>query len=347
MSKTSINNSRYGLLVKRIFIASAIFVIAGLLVLFAPNFHADKENPYLYIRDNTTFSELVDQMGKDDLIISKLTFTITAKLIGYDRKVRPGKYKITAGQSNIMLIRKLRNGRQEPVKLKFNNVRTKEQLAGKLSAQVMADSLSILEMLNDDTLLAQYGFNSYTSVAAFIPNTYEVYWDTDAIELIERMKKEYDIFWNEERKMKAAAIPLSPVEVMTIASIIEEESNKKHEYPIIAGLYINRLNKGMNLQACPTVKFAVGDFKLKRILFGHLRTQSPYNTYINPGLPPGPIRLPSVVCIDAVLNYEKHDYLFMTAKETLNGEHNFAKSDVEHMANARKYQKAMDNRGIK
>jgi UPF0755 protein len=347
MSETSANKSRTGLFVKRIFIASAIAMIAGVLVLFAPNFHVNKDNPYLYIRDNTSFSELLDQMGKDELIISKLSFNITARLVGYDKKVRPGKYKLSAGQSNIMLIRRLRNGRQEPVQLKFNNIRTKEQLAGKLSAQVMADSISILEMLNDDALLASYGFNSFTSVAAFIPNTYEIYWDSDAVELLERMKKEYDIFWNEERKLKAAVIPLSPVEVMTIASIIEEETNKKFEYPIIAGLYINRLKKGMNLSACPTIKFALGDFKLKRILFGHIKTQSPYNTYINPGLPPGPIRLPSVVCIDAVLNYAKHDYLFMTAKETLNGEHNFAVTDVEHMANARKYQKAIDQMRLK
>jgi UPF0755 protein len=161
------------------------------------------------------------------------------------------------------------------------------------------------------------------------------------------MKKEYDRFWNEERLAQAAQIPFTPVEVITLASIIEEETNKKHEYPVIAGLYINRIRKGMPLQACPTVRFALNDFTIKRVLFRHIAFESPYNTYQNAGLPPGPIRLPSVVCIDAVLNYQKHDYLFMSAKETLNGEHHFAVTGAEHMRNARKYQQALNKLNIR
>ena len=210
----------------------------------------------------------------------------------------------------------------------------------------MADSASILQHLNDSAFLTKYELNPNTSVALFIPDTYEVFWDMAADELFERMKKEYDRFWNDERKEKAALIPMTEVEVSTLASIVEEETNSKSERPIVAGLYINRLKTDMPLQADPTVKFAYGDFSLRRITGTHLRTQSPYNTYKNKGLPPGPIRLATASGIDAVLNHEKHNYIFMCAKETLNGEHNFAATYAEHQVNARKYQKALDERKI-
>lgn len=346
--KTRKSATLFRILISLIIIATA--AVASLLyIVVAPNIRLndDQESAYLYIYDNYTFEEVVEQLKESELMQNTGTFTVLAKVLNYDKRVRPGKYLLTEGMSNLMLLRNLRNGKQEPVKLIINNIRTKEQLAAFLSESLMPDSASIIRLLNNDSLLAEYGLNQHTAVCLFIPNTYELYWDTDTMELAARMYKEYMRFWTEERRAKAASIPLSETEVMTLASIVEEETNKRHEYPVIAGLYLNRLRIGMPLQADPTVRFAINDFTLRRILFGHLKFESPYNTYRNKGLPPGPIRLPSITCIDAVLNYEEHDFLFMVAKETLNGEHTFARNGAEHMRNARKYQQALNNRGIR
>lgn len=331
-----------------ILISVAIILSAsGYYVFSAPNLKDVEDDSYIYIRDNDTFGDVIAQLNDNYTISNINTLRWVAQLLKYEENIKPGRYSIHNKMSNIELIRKLRSGKQEPLHLSFNNIRTKPQLAAKLSSQIMADSLSIDSLLNDTSFLKQYNLNPNTSVSLFIPNTYEFYWDTDSYELFDRMKKEYDAFWNNNRLEKAKAIPMTPVEVMTLASIIQEETNKNHEYPIIAGLYINRLKKKMPLQACPTIKFALGDFGLKRILTVHTKTISPYNTYQNIGLPPGPIRIPSIVCIDAVLNYEKHNFLFMAAKETFNGEHNFAATGAEHMRNARKYQRALNERGIR
>lgn len=330
-------------------IVGVVIIISLLAIFIAPNvrLHDDKKDAFLYIYDNYSFEEVVAQLDESDYMLNTGTFSLVAKLFDYDKKVRTGKYRLDEGMSNLSLVRKLRNGSQEPVQLTINNIRTRNQLVKLLTRELMADSASITSLLTNDSLIAAYGFNRDNVVSVFIPNTYEFFWDTDARELFERMNKEYHRFWNNDRITKAAAIPLTPVEVITLASIVEEESNKSTEHPIIAGLYINRLKIGMPLQADPTVRFSLNDFTIKRVLFGHLRNESPYNTYRNKGLPPGPIRLPSINVIDAVLNYTKHDYLFMSAKETLNGEHNFARNGAEHMMNARKYQKALDARGIK
>ena len=340
--KSLLQKALYGVAV--LFGAFVIFVIYALL---APNTHLINEDTYIYISDNDQYEDVLAQLSEKSILYSEFTFNLVAKQWGYDKKIHSGRYKVTAGMPNLILIRKLRGGKQDPLKLIINNIRTKEQLAGKLSSLVMADSLSIINSLNDTAFLKQYNLNPYDAVCLFIPNTYEVFWDIDTKELFDRMKKEYDIFWNDERKAKAAAIPMTQTEVMTLASIIEEETNKKKEYPIIAGLYINRLKLDMPLQACPTIRFALNDYTIKRVLIKHLRVKSPFNTYKNEGLPPGPIRLPSTICIDAVLNYKKHDYLFMTAKETLNGEHNFAVTYKEHSENARRYQQELDKIGIK
>jgi UPF0755 protein len=260
--------------------------------------------------------------------------------------VKTGRYAIEDGITMPDLIRKLRSGSQTPIKLTFNNIRTIESLAGRLSSQLMVDSISILEVLRDTTLAAKYGFNEQTFGTMFIPNTYEVYWDTNVENLIDRMKREYDSFWNEERRAKAEKINLTPIEVATLASIVEEEATYAEEYPIVAGLYINRLNRGMRLEADPTVKFAVGDATLRRILFKHLEVESPYNTYKIDGLPPGPIRIPSTASINATLSPAQHNYIFMCAKDDLSGRHNFAVTHAEHARNARAYQKALNERGI-
>ena len=339
-------NKRISPVLLNIGLLAILAVLFTAYVLLAPNSHTSgNKSQYLLIPDNSTFETVTQQLSETGVLRSVFTFTLTAKVYGY-KNIKPGRYEINPGISNLRLVHKLKTGRQSALKLTFNNIRTKEQLAGRLSKQIMADSASILQHLNDSAFLTKYDLNPNTSVALFIPDTYEVFWDMDANELFERMKKEYDRFWNDERKEKAALIPMTEVEVSTLASIVEEETNSKSERPIVAGLYINRLKTDMPLQADPTVKFAYGDFSLRRITGTHLRTQSPYNTYKNKGLPPGPIRLATASGIDAVLNHEKHNYIFMCAKETLNGEHNFAATYAEHQVNARKYQKALDERKI-
>jgi len=320
----------------------ALFVYVA-YILFAPNVYVNTESgkSYLCINDSSSMDDVIAELQQSATVFNITGFKQASSIFNY-KKIHPGRYELTNGMNNFKLVRILQNGRQTPLKLTFNNIRTKEQLAGRLSKEIMSDSISILNLLNDTAFLFKYNLNPNTSVAVFIPNTYEVFWDLDAHEIFDRMKKEYDIFWNDERKAKAASIPLSQVEVATLASIVEEETNSKAERPMVAGLYINRLKTNMPLQADPTLKFAVGDFSIKRLKLEHILKVSPYNTYRNKGLPPGPIRLASQNGIDAVLNYKKHDYIFMCAKETLNGEHNFAVTYPEHQANAKRYQKALD-----
>jgi len=328
----------------------ALGFIVGFLymmyVFFMPNISPKSgKTAYLLIPENTAYSEVIDQLEEKATVSSFFSFNQAVKLFHYT-KVKPGRYKIGKGTTNFQLIRALKNGTQTPVQLKINNIRTKEQLAGKLASQLMPDSTKIINMLNDSAFLASYYLNPNNCIVVFLPNTYNVFWNTDEKKLFERMNNEYRKFWTDKRKQEAAAIPLSPEEVITLASIVDEETNSKSEKSIVAGVYINRLKKNMPLQADPTIKFALGDFSIKRVLFGHLQIDSPYNTYKNTGLPPGPIRIPDLATIDAVLNYYKSDYIYMCAKETLNGEHNFAANWAEHKVNAAKYQKALNERGI-
>jgi len=314
---------------------------------FVPNiFPRNEEKAYLCIPDSSTFTDVTRLLNNDANVLSIYTFKQAAGLLHYGSKIRSGRYALKSGMNNFQLVRLLRSGRQSPVRLTFNNIRTKEQLAARLGSQLMADSTSILKLLNDTAFLAHYDLNPYTSISLFIPNTYEVFWNLNARELFKRMDKEYNNFWTDERKAKAAAIPLTRTEVITMASIVEEETNNKLDRPKVAGLYINRLKAGMPLQADPTIKFALGDFSIKRILYGHLRTVSPYNTYKNKGLPPGPIRVATPNGIDAVLNYTHHKYIYMCASETLNGEHKFAATWAEHQVNAKKYQAELNKRQI-
>lgn len=337
---------RFGLL---IFIVGALVVISLVANIFlAPNiFTKSKEDEYfLLVRENTSFDELVRQLTENTRVKKVNTFKQTARVMKFNN-VKSGRYRVVNSMNNLTLVRMLRNGNQTPVQLKFNNIRTKEQLAGRLSRQLMPDSVEILNLLNDTAFLSKYHVDPYTSVSLFLPNTYEIFWNVDAENIFERMYREYDKFWTEERKQKATAIPLTQEQVSTLASIVDAETNHNPEKPVIAGLYINRLRKNMPLQADPTVIFATGDFTIRRVLNVHTRTESPYNTYRNTGLPPGPIRIPTHTGIDAVLNYDTNDYIFMCAKETLNGEHNFAATWGEHQKNAARYQKALNERGIR
>ncbi|MDR2086202.1 MAG: endolytic transglycosylase MltG [Dysgonamonadaceae bacterium] len=325
-----------------------IVTIAGGVIykkFYSPAFPGQKTS-YLYIDDVRNYDRLLSQLTSKG-IKDILFFKQLASKMKYPENIKTGKYRIDSRISYLELIRMLRNGNQVPVKLTFNNIRRKREFAEKISLQLMFDSSTLLEYLNDSALVASLGFDTTTVMTLFIPDTYEIYWNIPVDRFLERMKKEYKRFWTQERLAKAKAIPLSPVEVSILASIVEEETAKKKEFPIVAGLYINRLRKGMFLQADPTVKFAAGDATLRRILYHHLEINSPYNTYKYPGLPPGPIRLPSISAIDAVLNYEEHNYLYMCAKEDFSGAHNFAVTLKEHHANARIYQAALNRNNIR
>ena len=304
------------------------------------------EEVYIYIDEERDYETVVDQLKEKVELPNEDVFRLLADRMNYPNMVKTGRYAIDDGMTMPDLIRRLRSGSQSPINLTFNNIRTMESLAGRLSSQLMADSTSILNVLNDTSVAASYGFNEQTFGAMFIPNTYEVYWDTSIESLINRMKKEYDAFWNTDRRAQAEKIGLTPLEVTTLASIVEEEATYADEYPIVAGLYINRLNRGMRLEADPTVKFAVGDASLRRILFKHLEVESPYNTYKVDRLPPGPIRIPSTSAINATLSPAQHNYIFMCAKDDLSGRHNFAVTHAEHARNARAYQRALNERGI-
>lgn len=260
-------------------------------------------------------------------------------------KVSGGSYLIKDGSKVIDISRKILNGRQDPVKVVFNNVRTLDQLAAKVASRMEFDAAAFLGAC--DSVLNDKGMTAEQRPAAFLPDTYEFYWNASPSYVVERLVGYYDKYWNEERRRKAASLGLTPVEVATVASIVEEETVKADERPKVARLYLNRIKKGMKLQADPTVKFAVGDFTLRRILAAHLSKESPYNTYLYEGLPPGPIRVVDKRTLDAVLDAPAHDYIYMCAKEDFSGYHNFAVTYAEHQANADRYRRELNRRGIR
>ncbi|MDR3262624.1 MAG: endolytic transglycosylase MltG [Tannerella sp.] len=318
----------------------------GAYFLFSPNFMPEKAC-FIYIYPEKDFQWLCRQLEDSAHCRNMKSFRQIAGILKYPEHMKTGRYTIHPKMNNYDLLNNLRRGHQELVKVTFNNIRLKEELADRLAAQLMADSEDLTALLDDDACCDSMGFTPRTIQAMFIPNTYEIYWNISAEKLIQRMKREYDSFWTETRRDKAAKIGISPVEVATLASIVEEESAVADEYPVIAGLYINRLHRGIPLQADPTVKYAVGDFTLSRILYEHLNVDSPYNTYMYGGLPPGPIRIPSITSMDAVLNYRKHNYLYMCAKEDFSGRHNFAVTLSEHNRNANRYRAELNRLGIR
>lgn len=302
---------------------------------------------FLLIYENDTFNDIVKKLEALGVIKNMKSFIVAAEKFGYPTNIVAGRYELMDGMSNKELLRKLINGRQTPTRITFNNIRTKEALAQRLSSQLRMDSVAMIHVLNDSRILSGYGLTPATAVCLFIPNTYEVYWDISPENLLKRMKKEYDAFWTEERLMKLNDVGLDQLEVVTLASIVEEETRKRDEKPVVAGLYLNRIHKRIPLQADPTVKFAYQDFSLRRIYNKHLTVDSPYNTYKYAGLPPGPIRIPSIESIDAVLNYQDHNYYYMCAKDDFSGYHNFAPTLQEHNQNAAKYRREQNRRGIK
>ena len=299
----------------------------------------------------------IDSSDNSDSVFAKLSDISTEsgmkglRLLAshYDYTVRTGRYVIEPGKTALDVFRQLRNGQQSPVMLTVPESRTTSLLAGRLAQKLMLDSATIAQALADNDFCRQWGegYDTCTIAALFVPNTYEVYWNLSLKSFMERMVKEHDNFWNNDRRQKAQALGLTANEVCTLASIVDEETANNSEKPMIAGMYLNRLKENMPLQADPTVKYALKDFALRRILHKHLTADSPYNTYKNTGLPPGPIKIASIKGIDAVLNAVKHNYLYMCAKEDFSGTHNFAATYREHLQNAARYAKALNERGIK
>jgi len=311
-------------------------------ILYKPNFKPS-ERKFVYIyEDVKDFDALCQQLQDSAACIDVRSFRILADYRKYPANMKSGRYAVEPEMNNNTLINHLRLGQQSPIRLIFNNIRLTADLAERLSQQLMIDEDDLLALFADSLYCDSLGFTTATIGAMFIPNTYEVYWNISPKKLFDRMKREYETFWTAERRRKAENIRLNPVEIAVLASIVEEETAAPDEYSRVAGLYINRLRKGMLLQADPTVKYALGDFSLRRILNEHLTVESPYNTYLNPGLPPGPIRIPSPRSIDAVLNYEHHNYLYMCAKEDFSGRHNFAVTLAEHARNADRYHAALN-----
>ncbi len=329
---------------------SAIVIVAGLIFLFRMIFgisiHSEIPNKSIIIPTGASFEQVLDSIGTNLHIKNRSLFVWVAERKKYPSLVKPGRYLVDQDFSFNSFINMLRSGRQSPVRITFQNIRTLNQLAGKIGKQIEADSAGIMNFLLNESNYAADGFKKESVIAVFIPNTYEIYRNTDARDLYKRMLREYKVFWNDQRLAKAKEKGLDPVEVAILASIIDDEVVKPEEKRRIAGVYLNRLKRGMPLQACPTIKFALNDFTITRVLYKYLQVDSPYNTYKYTGFPPGPIGCPSIEGLEAVLDAEDHDFLYFAAKADFSGYHNFSRTLAEHNHFAAIYQKELDKRKI-
>lgn len=311
-----------------------------------PNIKIDNESgtSFLYIKKNASTADVLQDLYNQGIVQNKTSLEWMAAKKNYrGANIVSGKYEIADGMTNNGVINHLRAGNGLiPVKLQFNQLRDIAQLSGKLTQEVSADSIDMYNWLNNPDSIAKYGFNEATIPALFIPNTYYVNWDMSPTDIMQRMAKEYKAFWTEDRKSKAKEIGLSQSEVTTMASIVYWETKMAKDMPTIAGVYMNRIRIGMPLQADPTLIYALGDYEIRRVLNIHKEIDSPYNTYKNRGLPPGPIIIPPIKYVDAVLNYEKHDYLYFVAKEDFSGYSYFSETYSQHLAYARLYQAALN-----
>ena len=308
---------------------------------------ADGNEVELFIPTGSDYDQVKQLLAEAGCIVNEKSFNWVAKKKELPANIHPGHYVLKNGMNNNQLVNMLRGGLQTPVKVTFNNIRDVDQLAGRIAKQIEADSTSISQRLHNQDYIGQLGFNSRTIPALFLPDTDEFYWNTDAEGFVNRMFQEYNKFWNEERKQQAQAKGLTPIQVSTLASIVNKETNMSDEMPRVAGVYLNRLKNNWLLQADPTLIFAWNDYTIKRVLDRHKEIESPYNTYKYAGLPPGPICIPSITAVKSVLNAEDHHYFFFCAKEDFSGYHNFAKTLTEHNHNATRYQQALNQRGIK
>lgn len=340
------NKKKIILIILAVVLVIAIGIGGYTYKLFTTSFDNEK-TVYVYVDENKDYNRLMKQLETEAGLRNKGDFNRIASMLSYPEAMKTGRFAIEPGMTYLNFIRHLRSGHQSPVRLTFNNVRLKADLAKRLSEQLMFSNEDLMAVLNDEKKCEELGFNTNTIVVMFIPNTYEFYWNTSVDQFVDRMNKEYKKFWNADRLAKAERLGLTPIEVSTLASIVEEECTYSDEYSTVAGLYLNRLKIGQKLQADPTVKFAVGDFSLRRILYAHLEVESPYNTYKYAGLPPSPIRIPSIKGLDSVLNYKEHNYYYMCAKEDFSGRHNFAATHAEHERNAARYRNALNARGIR
>lgn len=329
-------------------VAGAAIVIVAILIywLFFSSFSSSRKPSFVYIDSDDTPDSVYVKLDKAAKPSQMVGLKLCAFVVNYGSHIHPGRYATGDGVSTFRLIRNLRGGRQSAVELVIPVVHTMNDLAGRLSQQLEADSATLAATFKDGKVLTPLGVDTATVPCLFIPNTYEVYWDITPQKLMQRMKKEHDAYWTSARKQQAKAAGLTPDEAYTLASIVEQESANEGERPMIAGMYLNRLHQGMKLQADPTVKYALHDFALRRIMINHLSVNSPYNTYRNVGLPIGPICIPSLNAIQSVLNYTHHNYIYMCAKEDFSGTHNFAATYEEHTANAKRYAEALNKRGI-
>ena len=313
-------------------------------VYFSPNVTAKEK--FLYVKTGYVFEDLVTDLRYKEVLNDIGTFWEAAEKMNLQGALKPGKYRLKEGMNNRTLINMLKAGNQEAVKLKFQNIRKIEGLASLLAKNLEPDSSAFMHLLDSAAYVEKFGFTKETVYTMFIPNTYEMWWNTSPEEFFKKMNGEYLKFWNDERRKKAAALGLDPVKATILASIVDAEALYDKEMPTIAGLYLNRLERGILLQADPTVIFANNDFTVKRVTGELLRVDSRYNTYKYAGLPPGPINMPSINAIDAVLNKEDNNYLYMCAKEDFSGYHNFAATVQEHNINAKKYREALNKRNI-
>jgi len=306
----------------------------------------ERGTSYFYIYSGSDYETVVSDLVTQGIVKNRKAFEWLAKKKNYPAHIRSGRYKITPGMSGNELVNMLRSGNQEPLMVTFNNVRTLEQLSGVLARQLEPESLDFLEVLTDSSIMKKYGFERNTFPAMFIPNSYEFYWNTRAAKFVDRMNAEYIVFWASGRAERAKEIGMTPLEVSTLASIVDQESQHDEENPRIAGVFINRIRAGIPLQSDPTIIYAWKDYNIRRVLNKHKEINSPYNTYKIKGLPPGPISLPSVSAIEGVLNYEHNDYLYFCAKDDFSGYHHFSRSLSRHLEFARKYQRALNQRKI-
>ncbi|MCS6904189.1 MAG: endolytic transglycosylase MltG [Bacteroidia bacterium] len=335
--------SHYRILV--FFILSLWVLALAIYFVFGNNVRGN--GAILKIRKGVSYQAVIDSIKSKQLLYNETSFELLANIMGYPKAVKPGRYRIKAGMSNFSIIYNFLRGKQEPLRISFVSTRTIQELAQKLAKpfEIHPDTL-LAEMLSP-TLLDSLGFTLQTAIAMYIPNTYEFFWTTPPKQIVGRFAQEYKKFWNEQRLAKAKAINLTPIQVSILASIVQAESYRKEEYPRIAGVYINRLNKNDKLRADPTVIYAIGDYSIRRVLLKHTLFDSPYNTYLYSGLPPGPINCPSIEAIDGVLNYEKHDYYFFCAREDFSGYHDFSVTFEEHKQKAKEYRRALDSLSVK
>ncbi|KJD35602.1 aminodeoxychorismate lyase [Tamlana sedimentorum] len=330
-------------------VAAAYFANMVYKAMIKPNTAFNNETAYIYIPTHAKYSEVRSQL--EPLLADIESFDVIAEQKKYISNIKAGRFEIKKGMNNNDIINSIRS-RNLPIKVAFNNQETLEKLAGRISTQIEADSLSLLNAMKDQAFLRENNFNEATALGMYLPNTYEFFWNTSAEKFRDRMLTEYKRFWTESRLKKANALGLNPNQVIALASIVYEESKQPTEQPRVAGVYLNRLRIGMPLQADPTLKFAayqLPQYKntvIKRVLNVHKEIDSPYNTYKNLGLPPGLIAMPDISAIDAVLNYEKHKYLYFAADAKRLGFHKFAKSLAQHNVNAREYHRYLSSQGI-